>query len=317
MGVGADGQQPNYILAQLDEGSRPAGRYFNSKVRTHVHVYGTIVVPTVIGALVQSTYTLDNDGTTPFSSAFAASALIQEVDDQLFFDSGTLPDGDHVLVVNVTTTASGGAPYLLGYIKYTATTPTKTTSSSTSATATGSASATAVPRPIRYFRQRRKLANHSRMSIDLVEELVDEPKSELSQSAPSPFPSDLSASRSGAPSISYAASIVQSYRKYSASQVAGRLYAAELARQRAGAGPGSSAGSPYGGSSSREGESPGSGGPAWQSDRKESVPPPVPEEPEPEAVQHEDSGIRFRDGDPVSVRVEDLVNRPPDYDAPS
>ncbi len=112
-----------------------------------MQVYGTIVVPTVIGAIVQSTYTLDNDGTTPFSSAFAASALIQEVDDQLFFDSGTLPDGGHVFVVNVTT-ASGGGPYLLGYIKYTATTPTKTASSSASATATGSASATAVPRPI-------------------------------------------------------------------------------------------------------------------------------------------------------------------------
>lgn len=149
-------------------------------------------------------------------------------------------------------------------------------------------------------------ANHSRMSIDLVEDLVDEPKSELSQSAPSPFPSDLPLRRSE----HFLCRVYSTILPDSACQVAGRLYAAELARQRAGAGPGSSAGSAHGGSSGREGEGPGSGGPAWQSDRKESVPPPVPEEPEPEAVQHEDSGIRSRDGDPVSVR-------PPDYDAPS
>ncbi|KAI0720327.1 hypothetical protein C8T65DRAFT_634127 [Cerioporus squamosus] len=339
------GNNPTIFSQSLTRVESTGGAVFRFH-GTHVQVYGTILVPTVTGATVQSAYALDNNGTTPFSSASVASALIQEVDDQLFFDSGALSDGDHVLVINVTT-ASSGAPYLLDYIKYTATTPPTTSSSSTSASATGSASATAAPSsakksnigPIvggvvggvggglllilfgfflyyRYFRHRRKLYGRRRGGKDLVEGLVDEPKSDLSPSGSSPFSSDLSPSRYGAPTVPYAASTI--LPDDSASQVAGRLYAAELARERAGAGPGSSAGAAYAGSSSgREGDGNGAGGPAWMSDRKESVPPPVPEEPEPEAVQHQDSGIRFRDGDPVSVHVEDLVDRPPDYDAPS
>ena len=113
-----------------------------------MRVFGTLTVPTVSGAVVQSTYALDSNGTTPFSSASVPSALIQEVDNQLFFDSGTLSDGDHVLVINVTN-ASSGAPYLLDYIKYTATTPPTTSSSSTSASTTGSATASAAAGPTR------------------------------------------------------------------------------------------------------------------------------------------------------------------------
>lgn len=151
--------------------------------------------------------------------------------------------------------------------------------------------------------------------IDLVEDLVDEPKSDVSRPASSPFPSDLAPSQYGAPTAPYAASTI--LPDDSASQVAGRLYAAELARQRAEGEHGSSSGAAYGGSSSgQEASGHGAGGPAWSTDRKQPVPPPVPEEPEPEAVQHQDSGIRFRNGDPVSMNVEDLVERPPDYDAP-
>ncbi len=93
----------------------------------------------------------------------------------------------------------------------------------------------------------------------------------------------------------------------SASQVAGRLYAAELAAQRLGgvqptAGPGSSA---QANPASQRSPTPGSrfnlpsGSGAWRSDRKGTVPSPVPEVPEEEAVQHQDSGIRFRDGELV------------------
>ena len=66
------------------------------------------------------------------------ASLVNEQDGQLFFDSGTLSDGDHVLVINVTL-ASAAEPYLLDYIKYTA------TASSTTDTSTGTASATASP----------------------------------------------------------------------------------------------------------------------------------------------------------------------------
>ena len=122
----------------------------------------------------------------------------------------------------------------------------------------------------------------------------------------------------------------------SASQVAGRLYAAELAaQQRLGqpirTGLSSHTGTPSGsqpGPDADFGLNPSSaaaGG--WRSDRKEPAPPPVPEEPEEEAVQHQDSGIRFRDGEllpppefaeahgaPRPHGGEDELERPPEYD---
>ena len=94
----------------------------------------------------------------------------------------------------------------------------------------------------------------------------------------------------------------------SASQVAGRLYAAELARQQHASGPTAHAHA-SGSSSGREG----------RSDRKgPTVPPAVPEDPEPEAVQHQDSGLRFRDGavlPSASLLESGSDERPPDYDA--
>lgn len=108
---------------------------------TSVKVFGTLTVPTVVGSTVTSTYTIDNDGTTPFSSASVPSAVIEEIDGQLFFDSGTLTDDTHVLMINVTS-ASDGAPYLLDYIKYAATRIPDSTSSPASPSETGAAIAT-------------------------------------------------------------------------------------------------------------------------------------------------------------------------------
>ena len=108
-----------------------------ARIGTNVRVFGTLTVPTEVGATVMSTYTIDSDDATPFSSANVPSSLIREVDGQLFFDSGTLSDDDHVLVINVTR-ASNGAPYLLDYIRYTATTlPEPSSSSSPPAGPTG------------------------------------------------------------------------------------------------------------------------------------------------------------------------------------
>lgn len=95
----------------------------------------------------------------------------------------------------------------------------------------------------------------------------------------------------------------------SASQVAGRIYAAELAQQHRdarAAGASSSALAP----ASRSGP----GADSHRSrDRKDPLPLPVPEEPE--AVQHEDSGIRFREGTlPVPpAEVDRIEEEPPEY----
>ncbi|KAI0774472.1 hypothetical protein C8Q74DRAFT_837659 [Fomes fomentarius] len=300
---------------------------------TSVKVFGTLTVPTVVGSTVTSRYTIDNDGTTPFSSASVPSAVIEEIDGQLFFDSGTLSDDTHVLVINVTS-ASDGAPYLLDYIKYAATTIPDATSSTASPSETVSAIATSPASknnvgPIvggvvggvvgliligigvflffRYFRHRLSLSGRQRGGRDLVEDLAEDPKSDTAPSSATIFTSQLSGSP-GPPSVPYEASTI--LPDDSASQVAGRLYAAELARQHA-PGPTLHAGS----SSGRE-----DGRPAGtrRSDRKQPIPPPVPEEPEPEAVQHQDSGIRFRDGPllpPAGLPIADLAERPPDYDA--
>ena len=120
----------------------PSSTYINAcdgqtNAGTNVRVFGTLTVPTVVGSTVKSSYTIDNDGTTPFSSATVPNAVVNEIDGQLFFDSGTLSDGDHVLVINVTS-ASDGAPYLLDYIQYTATPIPDSTSSTTSTGASGS-----------------------------------------------------------------------------------------------------------------------------------------------------------------------------------
>ena len=108
----------------------------------------------------------------------------------------------------------------------------------------------------------------------------------------------------------------------SASQVAGRLYAAELAQQRLAALRAQEHGAEPSGSAAEAGAAP-----AWARDRKEPIPPTVPEEQEPEeAVQHQDSGFRFRDGElppgvlPVGLHgapSQEDAERPPEYGAGS
>ncbi|KAI9000818.1 hypothetical protein BD414DRAFT_518993 [Trametes punicea] len=307
---------------------------------TNVQVYGTILPPTDPGATVTSSYTIDGAHTGSFSSASDPAALVTEQDGQLFFDSGTLSDDTHVLVINVTL-ASTAEPYLLDYIRFTATTP-----NTTSSTTTSSASATAPPvashsshskvGPIvggvvggvllisalalflflRYFHHRISISGRKRGGRDLVEGLVEFPKS---GSDVDPSSTGLSMSepwRSGTlnyasfPSVPYAASSTVAPED-SASQVAGRIYAAELVQGAQ--------------SSSRgAGQSTGDSGPSSGAtpDTKQPIPPSVPEEPEMEAVQHQDSGIRFRDGDippmqPVVPVVPDAVEHidevPPAY----
>ncbi|PIL37338.1 hypothetical protein GSI_01031 [Ganoderma sinense ZZ0214-1] len=342
---------------------------------TSVQVYGSVAVPTVSGATVVSLYALDGGNSTTFSTYSVPDSRVNEVDGQLFFDSGTLSDESHVLVINVTT-ASEGAPYLLDYIRVVATNPpasTTTTSSTGTPTAlpsAGSSKSNVAPivggvvggvvgllllvvTGFFYWRRRKHRVRLERGGKDLVEDLVDEPKPDTDSSAPftgrdsiwrstSPFhpsPNAPNAESTLAPSDS-------------ASQVAGRLYAAELAAQRLAAGqptgPGfpaaaqanpvasHSRSSPAPTPGSRFNLPPGSG--AWRSDRKEAreaaVPPPVPEVPEEEAVQHQDSGIRFRDGEllpPASALAlaqaqahaggvtsphggEDELGRPPEYE---
>ncbi|KAI1796182.1 hypothetical protein LXA43DRAFT_656690 [Ganoderma leucocontextum] len=324
---------------------------------TSVQVYGSIAVPTVSGATVVSLYALDGGTATPFSSSSVPDTRVNEVDGQLFFDSGTLSDDTHVLVINVTT-ASEGAPYLLDYVRVIATSPpasTTTTSSSGTPTARSSGgSSKSNVGPIvggvvggvggllllaaaiffywRYLLHRVRLGGRQQGGKDLVEDLADESKPDVDSSTPFQG-GDIW--RSASPihpqfNTPYAESTIAP--SDSASQVAGRLYAAELATQRlAGqpAGPGSSAqvdpASQYSpGRASRFNLPPGSG--AWRPDRKDAVPPPVPEVPEEEAVQHQDSGIRFRDGEllppPLALALgvtsphggEDELERLPEYD---
>ena len=311
-------------------------------------MYGSVAVPTVSGATVVSLYALDGGNTTTFSSSSVPDSRVNEVDGQLFFDSGTLSDDSHVLVINVTT-ASQGAPYLLDYIRVIATNPpasTTTTSSSTGTPTvkpTGGSSKSNVGSIVggvvggvvgllllvavgffywRHHKHRVRLerggkgmspptacsisfgcsANSCNVRSDLVEDLVDEPKPDGDSLAPS---AGRDTWRSASPfyppsNAPYAESTLAP--SDSASQVAGRLYAAELAAQATG--PGSSAAAQANPASaaptpgSRFNLPPRLG--AWRSDRKEAqaaVPPPVPEVPEEEAVQHQDSGIRFRDGE--------------------
>lgn len=118
----------------------------------------------------------------------------------------------------------------------------------------------------------------------------------------------------------------------SASQVAGRLYAAELAAQRSAQANPASASHSSPAPGSRFNLPWGAGSGVWRSDRKEARPPPVPEVPEEEAVQHQDSGIRFRDGDlplppalahgsamssnPYGGGEDAELERPPEYEDP-
>ncbi|KAL7282560.1 hypothetical protein ACG7TL_004031 [Trametes sanguinea] len=320
---------------------------------TSVQVYGTVTPPTDPGATVTSSYAIDGAQAGSFSSSTVPAALINEQDGQLFFDSGTISDGDHTLVINVTL-ASAAEPYQIDYIKYTATKPNSTSSSSTgtatgsttpSATAGSSGSSHTDVGPIvggvvggvlgvalitgiglflffRYFRHRISLSGRRRGGRDLVEDLVEngKPGSDTDPSSTGPFMSDLSAStpwRPGTPnygglpppSVPYAASSTVGPED-SASQVAGRIYAAEMAQ------------------ASGSSRSPGASllGPGSRTDAKQPIPPSVPEEPEVEAVQHQDSGIRFRSGDVPPVlpvvpiapppAVDDIDELPPDYAPP-
>ncbi|CDO73754.1 hypothetical protein BN946_scf185015.g82 [Trametes cinnabarina] len=322
---------------------------------TNVQVYGTITPPTDPGATVTSSYTIDGAAAGSFSSSTVPAALVNEADGQLFFDSGTISDGDHTLVINVTL-ASAAEPYQIDYIKYTATPPTSSSSTSGTATGSGSASPSATSGtsgsshtnvgPIaggvvggvlgvalvagiglflffRYFRHRITLSGRKRGGRDMVEDLVEngKPGSDTDPSSTGPLMSDLSAStpwRSGTPTygggvppVPYAASSTVGPED-SASQVAGRIYAAEMAQ--------ASGSSCNHGPSLLAGHVLGSG-----MDSKQPIPPSVPEEPEVEAVQHQDSGIRFRSGDippvlpvvPVMPEPVDHIDElPPDYTPP-
>ncbi|TBU39695.1 hypothetical protein BD309DRAFT_1011845 [Dichomitus squalens] len=331
---------------------------------TSVQVYGSIAVPTVSGATVVSLYALDGGNVTPFSSTQVPDTRVNEADGQLFFDSGTLADSAHVLVINVTI-ASSAAPYLLDYIKVVETTP-PASSISTTATTSGTSSPTSAPSAgssksnvgpivggvvggvgglllvtaaiflyVRYFRHRATLGRRRKGGKDLVDDLVDEPKTDMDSSAPF-MSGDLWRSTSPLqvpPNAPYAESTLAP--SDSASQVAGRLYAAELAaQQRLGqpirTGPSSQTGPASGsqpGPDTGSGFDPSSAGVArLRPDRKGPAPPPVLEEPEEEAVQHQDSGIRFRDGEllapefteahgaPRPYGGEGEVERPPEYD---
>ncbi|KAL1946494.1 hypothetical protein VTO73DRAFT_14598 [Trametes versicolor] len=323
---------------------------------TQVQVFGSITPPTDAGATATSSYTIDGGQTAAFSSASVQLALVSEQDGQLFFDSGTLADGDHVLVINVTL-ASTSEPYLLDFIKYAATTATATSSSTTSGAATSSASARATASvgpshknigPIvggvvggvlgfalllgvglyfffRYFRHRISLSGRRRGGReDLVEDLIEDDKPGGSDTGPprtssTPFrsePSDASTPwRAGTPVLQlYPPPASSVGPDDSASQVAGRIYAAELAQQhrdaRAAAGASSST---LAGPASGSGSGPGADSHRSR-DRKDPLPLPVPEEPE--AVQHEDSGIRFREGALPLVPpadVERIEEEPPEY----
>ena len=151
---------------------------------------------------------------------------------------------------------------------------------------------------------------------DLVEEGLEaeEPKSDISSpwsgSHPEPLLGGPPTSHAGAPTAPYASTIAPDD---SASQVAGRLYAAELAQQRLRA---PSHAPSQAGASGAAGAGAGAAGDSRDS---KVVPAAVPEEAEgePETVQHQDSGIRFRDGElpPVALppQLPEEEERPPQY----
>ncbi|KAI0832617.1 hypothetical protein BC628DRAFT_1347523 [Trametes gibbosa] len=330
---------------------------------TQVRVYGTLTPPADAGGVVTSSYSVDGSHNSSFSSNSVSLALITEQDGQVFYDSGTLSDGDHTLLINVTL-ASVGEPYLLDYIKYAATTPTSTSASASAASTPASASASATTTPdapssshknigpivggvvggvlgfalflglglfffFRYFRHRISLSGRRQGGRDLVEDLMENgERGDGSDAGPAPSaplmsevsaPASASPWRAGTPTHYTAPSTVGP--DDSASQVAGRIYAAELAQQQRafagfqpGGGASSASGSQWGAGPSYgpgPGSRPGSraGG---DRDRKE---PRVAEEPEPESMQHEDSGIRFREGDivPPVVLGEGVDEMPPVY----
>ncbi|KAI0375864.1 hypothetical protein BV20DRAFT_959908 [Pilatotrama ljubarskyi] len=317
---------------------------------TSVQVYGTVTPPTDADATTTSAYSIDGAHVGSFSSISVPNAVVTEQDGQLFFDSGTLSDGDHVLVINVTL-ASAAEPFQLDYIKYAATAPTSSSSLS-STSSTTSASATASPAssgshsdvgPIvggvvggvlgfallfgiglflffRYFRHRISLSGRREVGkvTDLAEELTDDGKPGSDAGPPSTGPSKGAATtstpwRSGTPtldvpSVRYALSTVGP--DDSASQVAGRIYAAEMAQHA------HATSSRGGGVSGASGS-----GPSSRRERKEPVapappaPPALPEEPEVEALQHQDSGIRFREGDVPPAVLPEIEELPPVYTA--
>ncbi|KAI0772126.1 hypothetical protein BD413DRAFT_492776 [Trametes elegans] len=338
---------------------------------TRVQVYGTLTPPTTPGATVTSSYTIDSAQSGSFTSSTVPNSATTELDGHLFYDSDTLPDGAHTLVINVTL-ASAAEPYLLDYIKYAATDPGASTgtSSSPSGAATGSSAGSGSGShsnvgPIvggvvggvlgaallvsialfvffRYFRHRVALSGRRAGGRELVEDLVENGHggADAGPSASAPLMSETSESGfrsgSGLGSSSGAGSgaggagsgaggggsaapwhgghLSQSAPSTvgpddSASQVAGRLYAAELGRTGGGGG------------ASREGGS--SAGPSSyarsRGDRKgaRAVPEEPGEEEEEEAVQHQDSGIRFRGGElPPAAGAgagPDDAERPPEY----
>ncbi|KAH9850787.1 hypothetical protein C2E23DRAFT_834137 [Lenzites betulinus] len=301
---------------------------------TQVQVFGTLTPPADAGGVVTSSYSVDGSHTASFASTSVSLAALTEQDGQLFYDSGTIADGEHILIINVTA-ASTGEPYLLDYIKYAATASTSTSvsasasnsasaspSGSTSASNSASASASATAAPdapssshtdigpiiggvvggvvalllfgvglfiyLRYFRHRFRLSKNLKGGKDLVEGLIDDDQLEngsdtiprMRTHTPAHLASEVSASSTWLSNTTLTAPASTVGPDDSASQVAGRIYAAELAQQH----------------------------------------PPVPEVPEPEGepetIQHEDSGIRFREGDiPPAVLGEDeiLEEMPPEY----
>ncbi|KAI0677339.1 hypothetical protein C8Q78DRAFT_1002326 [Trametes maxima] len=107
---------------------------------TRVEVFGTLTPPTDAQSLVNSSYSIDGAQQGTFSSSSSLIARVSEQDQQLFFDSGTLSDDEHVLVINVTL-ASTAEPYLIDFIRYAATTPTSASASSSATSSTAAATA--------------------------------------------------------------------------------------------------------------------------------------------------------------------------------
>ncbi|KAI0650535.1 hypothetical protein C8Q79DRAFT_1006790 [Trametes meyenii] len=342
-------------------------RFHEQVVGTRVEVFGTLIPSTDAQSVANSSYSIDGAQQGTFSSSSSLLARVSEQDQQLFFDSGTLSDDDHVLVINVTV-ASTAEPYLIDFIRYTATAPASTSASSSATSST--AAATASPSrtassshsnvgPIvggvvggvlgltlligislflffRYFRHRIALSGRRKGGRDLVADLVEngKPGSDTDPSSTTPFMSQISGPGSGsgpwrsdtptlqlAPPAPHAPSTVGP--EDSASQVAGRIYAAELAQQAHEAG--------RSGGDSRAGRSTGGvsgSGPSSKADsrarsrgqdRKEFVAPQLPEddvaelEPDADAVQHQDSGIRFREGEMPPALAGEVDERPPEY----
>ncbi|KAI9000819.1 hypothetical protein BD414DRAFT_472850 [Trametes punicea] len=232
---------------------------------TNVQVYGSLPPP---AGAVNSSYTIDGSQKGLFSSIPDPPALPAEGDRQLFFDSGTLSDDSHVLVINVTL-ASAAEPYLLDYIQYTISNATSsTTTSSASATASPAASHSSHSRigaivggvvggvllisPLalflffRDFRHRISLSGRQRGGRDLIEGLAGPGKPD---SHITPFPTDPSMSEplrsstqnyGNLPALPFAVSSTPRPED-SALQVAGPIYAAESTQQVQG-GPSGGAG---------------------------------------------------------------------------